>query len=1107
MHSGLLLLAAEVIVVYALVFAVHSLRRRYTLVPFYALLGAMTAALRWTSDAGIEYTLGSMTFQLGSVVFFTATLFGVFLLYIFDGVKATQLGIYTVLLVSVLVPALAYLFRYQIEAVDPAAAARMVMAPADAYVVSTAAMLFDFLIVAVLWEFFNRYLTWNPLAIRVFLCLWVAFSLDTVIYTTGTLWNDADYAGILEGNLLSRFLLAAAVAPVVTAYILWERRHQEHQITPRPLMAILHRSARTELDLFAARQEIQAHIVAEEELRRRDAILRTVAYTTDHLLALGEGLVHVGAILEALGKATNTSRVYLCENHIDELGRLCVTERHVWESPRGGKERRSHPWQGVSYGEPGFRRWRHVLPAGEAIHGNIRSLPREEQHQLLARGAMSVLILPVFVDTDWWGFLGLDECDVPRHWPQSEIDAVRTTAVTLGAAIQRASIEADLRASEERLELALEGGGLGLWDWDLETRRVVFNELWATMLGYTLDDIENSPRSWERLMHPQDLARVQPQIRAFLRGELPAFEAEYRMRDKADAWHWILNRGKVVAWSAPGRARRAIGTHLDITRLKETEEALRFSEEMFRLMFEESPLGMVLCRLDGTFVEVNPAYLEIIGYGAAEALALNYWDVTPPAYAATEAAQLRAMQETGRYGPYEKEFIHRDGAHIPVLLNGCLVRGADGSQYVWSIVEDIRERRASERALAEARRYEREFETRIEETLLRGRPPTDIDGADIAAVSESTQHMDGDFADFVTLGPRCFDVLVGDVMGKGILAALVGAGTKSHFLHALTTQLAVSPGTELPSPGALVGAVHRGIVRQLIGLERFLTLFYARFDLDRGTLVYVDCGHTKTIRYRASEDRYTLLEGGNLPLGVREDEDYRERETDIQAGDMFLFYSDGITETRNSDGSMFGVERLIHLLRVYANLDAEALTKRVVAGVGRFSGARVPADDQTCVAVKIDFAPAALGDNRVFQIRPETGALARARDELRSYLEVHERLLHRGGDGNDVVLGYVEALSNVIKHARVDGDDIYVEFRSVRCRLHIAIRYAGRSFFHRMTPLPPAGASREGGFGLYIMDRSFDYIAYDALGDGMQCITLVKVFRHGGECPDDKATR
>lgn len=1093
MSTGLLLLILEAIAVYFIVFAVHAARRRYTLVPYYVILGVLTSALRWTADAGISYHVGGLTLHLGSVVFLTSILLGVFLLYTFDGVKATQLGIYTVLAVSLLGPALAYLLRYQLSITDPASAERIIVGPPHAYLVSTAAMLFDFLCLTMLWELCNRYARTHLLVLRIFVCLWVALSLDAVIYATGAFGGQAAYVAILQGNLLSRLFLSLLVAPLLTFYVLWEGRRQAYEITTRPLMAILRQSARTEIDLSAAREEIQSRIQTEEELWRRDAILESVAQAARHLLALSEGFDGVTEILAALGKATKSSRVYLCRNAQDEAGDRFAVEHQAWVRAEGAPVREA-VWPARPYKALGIGRWEAALQRGDVIFGNARSFPKEERQQLTSRGTTSTLLLPVFVQTEWWGFLGLDACEGPRRWPRSEVDALRTAAVALGAAIQRARIEAQLRESEERLELALDGGGLGLWDWNLETRNVVFNARWATMLGYAPEEIEGNPLAWQRLIHPEDYENAQPVLRRFLTGELPIFEMEYRMRAKSGDWHWILNRGKVVEWVRPGRSQRAIGTHLDITRLKKTEEALRFSQDMFRLMFEEAPLGFVLCQMDGTYVQANAAYLNIIGYTEEEARTLTYWDVTPEEFAEHEAAQLHSMRTTGRYGPYEKEYRRKGGERIPVVLNGSLVVGADGEEYIWSIVADISERKASERALEEAHHYEREIETRIEETLLRGRPPTTIEGVDIAVTSEATQHMDGDFADFVRLGPRRFDVLVGDVMGKGILAALVGAGAKSHFLQAHTTQLATRSEGSDPSPGALVTAVHDGIVRQLIELERFLTLCYARFDLEQSRITYVDCGHTKTICYRLVEDEVELLAGENVPMGFVAEENYVERESTIAPGDLYFFYSDGITETRNSDGSMFGVDRLIQCIQTYANLDAEELTERVIRTVGRFSGSKTPEDDQTGVAVKIEMDPARRGTSLHVDIGHDVSVLSEARTLLNDYLETNAHLLHRGGDVSGVVLAFVEALSNAMRHADGQDDPITLDILCVRNRLHIGIRHTGAPFHPHATNLPYVGTYREGGYGLYIMNRSFDHIGYDTDRNGRQCITLVKYF-------------
>ncbi len=127
----------------------------------------------------------------------------------------------------------------------------------------------------------------------------------------------------------------------------------------------------------------------------------------------------------------------------------------------------------------------------------------------------------------------------------------------------------------------------------------------------------------------------------------------------------------------------------DISVRKRAEIALRESEEKLRNLYELSPLGIALTDMSGRYVEFNGAFQRICGYSRDELNALDYWALTPKKYSADEAAQLESLARTGRYGPYEKEYIQKSGALIPLRLNGVLVTGRDGQRYIWSIVEDI----------------------------------------------------------------------------------------------------------------------------------------------------------------------------------------------------------------------------------------------------------------------------------------------------------------------------------------------------------------------------------------------------------------------------------
>lgn len=130
----------------------------------------------------------------------------------------------------------------------------------------------------------------------------------------------------------------------------------------------------------------------------------------------------------------------------------------------------------------------------------------------------------------------------------------------------------------------------------------------------------------------------------------------------------------------------------EIGQRQRVERTLRESEEKYRAMYESANVGLALCKMDGTLVEVNQAYCDILGRSMKETMGLSYWAITPRDYEQQEAKQLASLTSTGKYGPYEKEYFYRDGSRVPVLLNGALVQDAAGENLIWSVVQDVTER-------------------------------------------------------------------------------------------------------------------------------------------------------------------------------------------------------------------------------------------------------------------------------------------------------------------------------------------------------------------------------------------------------------------------------
>ncbi|MEZ4593001.1 MAG: PAS domain S-box protein [Chloroflexota bacterium] len=194
---------------------------------------------------------------------------------------------------------------------------------------------------------------------------------------------------------------------------------------------------------------------------------------------------------------------------------------------------------------------------------------------------------------------------------------------------ERKEAEQALRESEERLELALRGADLGLWDWDVTTDHVVYNNRWAEMLGYTLTELELFGDIWEELVHPDDKLKDTDLFQAHLNGRTPFYESVYRLRSKDGSWRWILDRGRVLQRDEAGKPLRVVGTHLDITERKLAEDALQESEERLQLFIDHAPAALAMFDHDMHYLAVSQRWLADYGLENQSILGRSHYKIFP----------------------------------------------------------------------------------------------------------------------------------------------------------------------------------------------------------------------------------------------------------------------------------------------------------------------------------------------------------------------------------------------------------------------------------------------------------------------------------------------
>lgn len=181
-----------------------------------------------------------------------------------------------------------------------------------------------------------------------------------------------------------------------------------------------------------------------------------------------------------------------------------------------------------------------------------------------------------------------------------------------------------------KLENIIQATNVGTWEWNVQTGEVIFNETWANIVGYKLEELYPlSIKTWESLTHPDDLKKSYECLEKHFKGELPFYECEIRMKHKNGNWVWVLDRGKVLTWTLDNKPLMMYGTHTNITHLKEVEQKLKESEEKFRTLAESSPSAIMVYQ-DNRFVFVNKAFTIITGYSEEDIKKEMFWEHVHP---------------------------------------------------------------------------------------------------------------------------------------------------------------------------------------------------------------------------------------------------------------------------------------------------------------------------------------------------------------------------------------------------------------------------------------------------------------------------------------------
>ena len=323
--------------------------------------------------------------------------------------------------------------------------------------------------------------------------------------------------------------------------------------------------------VLAGAEAREVRRLAERDLRRRDAILEVVSHAAARLLAAPSWRDVAAELLERLGVAAEASRAYLFECGVRPDGKRIASHRFEWVA-EGITAALDNPLlQGLCFEEVGLGRLEQLGIRNELFSGKVRDFSAEERAVFDAHDVLAIATVPIFVDGEWWGFIGFDDCRHERDWSPAELDALRTASSLLAAAVGRERSEATLREHEQKLRAVFDTALDAIFITDDERRYVDVNPSACDYLGVAKGDLIG--RRIDDFLPPHKLAVIEDEWQQYISGP-PVLEE----------WETQRADGTILVAEASARPHFLPGHHIaflrDITARKRLEAELLSAQKL-----------------------------------------------------------------------------------------------------------------------------------------------------------------------------------------------------------------------------------------------------------------------------------------------------------------------------------------------------------------------------------------------------------------------------------------------------------------------------------------------------------------------------------------------
>jgi PAS domain S-box-containing protein len=517
---------------------------------------------------------------------------------------------------------------------------------------------------------------------------------------------------------------------------------------------------------------------------------------------------------------------------------------------------------------------------------------------------------------------------------------------------ERKRVEEELRNSEGKYRTMFENTGTAMMIIEPDTIVSLVNMEFEKLTGYNKKEIEGK-MSWTKFVVKEDLERMLEYHRQRRStGSSPPREYEYRLINKSGN----IKDMYLTISMIPG-TKKSVASLMDITEHKKVVRSIKESERRMADIIQFLPDATFVVDNDGKIIAWNKAMVKLTGVEAEGMMDKRDHEYSLPFYGTRRRMLIDLVLHPG--GDLKEEYPDLQRDSDSYIAETFLPNFKHGGAYLWTkasplydsrgtitgaieTMRDVTELKRTQQSL-ERSRAELHIAAEIQKSFIPKSIPI-VSGFKLAAVTMPAMEVGGDFYDFISLPEDRQGLVIADVAGNGVPAALFMALTRTIVRANAAHKSQI--GDVLRETNNMIAAdTTKGM---------FVTLIYGILDGANHTLSFSNAGHLAPLIFKSDDNKCIEQKSTGLALGVIEGLEYEEHLIQFSPGDIAVFYTDGVTEAVNSKNTMYGINRLSNVVANSCRLTTEEIIDKILKDISDFSGSQEQFDDISLIVIKSD---------------------------------------------------------------------------------------------------------------------------------------------------------